>query len=63
MEVFRLSEIEIYMIDKKNNIDDIFIHKNKEQKGFQKEYTHYSGFDICLGNGQDINCGIKFSAL
>jgi hypothetical protein len=63
MEVFRLAEIEIYIIDKKNNIDDIFIHKNKKQKEFQKEYPHYSGFDICLGNGKDIYCGMLVRGL
>jgi len=44
--------------DKKNNINDIFIHKNEAQKEFQKEYIHYSGFDICLGDGKDIYCAI-----
>ena len=63
MEEFRLSEIEIYMIDKKKNIDDIFIHKNEMQKEFQKEYVHYSGFDICLGNKKDIYCGILVRGL
>lgn len=58
MEIFRLAEIEIYMIDKKNNINDIFIHKNKEQLKYQVEYEHYSGFDICLGNEIDIYCAI-----
>jgi hypothetical protein len=63
MEEFRLLEIEIYMINKKNNIDDIFIHKHEMQKEFQKEYVHYSGFDICLGNNQDIYCGILVRGL
>jgi len=58
MEDFRLAEIEIYMIDKKNSIDDIFIHKNEKQLESKKEYVHYSGFDICLGNNKDIYCGI-----
>lgn len=58
MENFRLAEIEIYMIDEKNKINDIFIHKNKKQLENKKEYMHYSGFDICLGNGKDIYCGI-----
>lgn len=59
MEVFRLAEIEIYMyMEGQNGIKDIFIHKNIEQLGNEKEYTHYSGFDICLGNEKDIYCGV-----
>tara|TARA_B100001063_G_scaffold225373_1_gene234139 strand:+ start:2731 stop:3375 length:645 start_codon:yes stop_codon:yes gene_type:complete len=58
MKRFRLAEIEIYMIDKKNAIDDIFIHKNVMQLENKKEYEHYSGFDICLGNCKDVYCGV-----
>lgn len=58
MENYRLAEIEIYRIDKANNINDIFIHKNEQQLENEKEYVHYSGFDICLGNGKDVYCGI-----
>ena len=63
MEDFRLSEIEIYMIDKKNNIDDIFIHKNKAQLKRKKTYVHYSGFDICMGDNDSIYCGILVRGL
>lgn len=57
-EDFRLAEIEIYMIDEKNDIDDIFIHRNERQLKFQEEYEHYSGFDICLGDNKNLYCGI-----
>ncbi len=63
MEDFRLSEIEIYMIDKKNNIDDLFIHKNEKQKEFHEEYIHYSGFDICMGDNDSVYCGILVRGL
>jgi len=58
MEKFRLAEIEIYMIDEKNGIDDIFIHEDPRQLQDNIEYPHWSGFDICLGNDKDIYCGI-----
>jgi len=59
MEDFRLAEIEIYMIDKKNNIDDIFIHKNEVQLKKGEIYVHYSGCDICMGDKKNgIYCGI-----
>jgi len=58
METFRLAEIEIYLIDEDNGINDIFIHKNEKQLQNEKEYEHYSGFDICLGDGEKIYCGI-----
>jgi len=58
MEKFRLAEIEVYMIDNKNGIDDIFIHKNEKQLQNKKKYEHYSGFDICLGNNKGLYCGV-----
>jgi len=43
MEKFRLAEIEVYMIDNKNGIDDIFIHKNEKQLQNKKNIENNGG--------------------
>ena len=58
-EIFELAEIEIYLIDPLENINDIFIHKNDEQMEHEHLYWHYSGVDICLGDKSNgIYCGV-----
>lgn len=56
---YELMEIEVYLIDPTKGIDDTFIHKHEDQKGYEKIYTHYSGLDICLGDeNKGIYCGV-----
>lgn len=56
-ELFDLVEIEVYLFDEKK-VEDIFIHRNKQQLNTEGIYYHYSGIDICRGNGIDMYCGV-----
>lgn len=55
---WELAEIEVYLIDPQSGVEDPFIHKHPEQNEFERLYWHFSGVDICLGDGQDIYCGV-----
>lgn len=58
-KLYELAEIEIYLQDESQGINDIFRHQKDEHLNNGTEYIHYSGFDICHGNKEkNIYCGI-----
>lgn len=56
---YELCEIEIYLKDSSLGINDIFRHDKDNHLESDKEYIHYSGFDICMGDkNKNIYCGV-----
>ena len=61
---YELAEIEIYVKDLDNGINDIYRHDTDKHLRNAEEYQHYSGFDICQGNkDKKIYCGILVRGL
>ena len=60
--LYEFAELEVYLIDPSKNIEDIYIHKDQEQKIDKNKrhlYWHYSGVDICMGDeDKEIYCGV-----
>ncbi len=60
-ELFEIAEIEVYL--ENETFDDIYRHNNADHLKFEYITWHYSGIDVCFGNGRDIACGVLIRGL